>query len=107
MAREKPPRPKQQIVFELDLPTIRIPPQQVMEEVPTPSLVDQIFELERQIRATKEILAYIETQSYRQESHLTKDQVSQQISFYTKRFRELLLRRHAMRGEVVGMPSMG
>ena len=110
MEKDKPPKQSKQrrpSRVDLDLPMIKIPPQQVIEEVKTPDILDQLFELERQIRTTKEALAYIESKAYRQEAHLTKDQVSQQISFYTKRFRELLMRRHAMRGEYALMPIMG
>jgi len=107
MGKEKPPKPKRIVAVELDLPPLRIPRQQCMEEVKTPDLVDELHDIERDICATKEILAYIETKDYRNEAHLTKDQVRNQISFYTKHFRELLMKRHALRGEVVIVASIG
>ena len=91
------------IVIENPLPAlqIQIPPQQRMDiyAPPPPPILPQKEDLERDIRFVKEALAYIESKKYREECHLSKDQIQRQISFYTTRFRELLMRRHLARGE--------
>ncbi len=78
---------------------IQIPPQQRMDiyEPPPPSC--QTTVLEYQIQQTKAMMAHIESKGFREEGEYTKEQHQKIISFYTSRFRELLLRRHAIRGE--------
>lgn len=86
---------------------IQIPPQQQMRmeiyEPPPPPPPCPYTTLDYQIQQTKEILARIETKQFREDCCLEKQQVRDMISHYTVKFRELLMRRHAQRGERVSM----
>jgi hypothetical protein len=88
--------------------SIQVPPQQMRMEIYEPPPPCPMTTLDYQIQQTKDILARIETQQFREDCHLTKEQVQEMISHYTAKFRELLMRRHAARGEYVfGMSRTG
>jgi hypothetical protein len=81
--------------------SIQVPPQQMRMDIYEPPPPCPMTTLDYQIQQTKDILARIETRQFREDCHLTKEQVRDMISHYTAKFRELLMRRHATRGEHV------
>lgn len=85
---------------------IQIPPLTQMDIYTPPPAPCYMTTLDYQIKQTKEILARIETPQYRKDCSLDKAQIREMISFYTAKFRELLIRRHNSRGERVFMVGM-
>ncbi len=83
--------------------SIQIPPQQMRMDIYEPPPPCPMTTLDYQIQQTKDVLARIESRQFREDCHLTKEQVREMISHYTAKFRELLMRRHAARGERVFM----